>query len=442
MLRSLTKGLSNVFGKIVGKKSIDVAAFESILKGIRDSLLDSDVALEVVDYLISCIRSTSNQKDILSSQDASVLLRQIVKDELINLISDGKDFATFAPNSFPCNVMIIGNHGAGKTTSSAKIAHYIKTHQKKSVLLVSLDIFRPAAQQQLSILANSASVDFFTPENLNIDQICIDSLQYANKNGYQFVVYDTFGSSHTDRDALDSLLSIKQKIHPKEVLLIADALTGQDAVKSAKCFSDTLGISGVVLTKMDADSRGAGALSIKYVTKKSVKFIGVGEDIKDLETFNPTSIVLRILDMGDIETLTKKLEDVMDVKTKELELQKVQSGKFTLEDYESHIMKISKMGGLSKIAGFLPGASKLLDNPAFKGGADKMLIRQQSIIRSMTLKERKKPQILTHSRKKRVANGSGRTIAEVDALLKQFQQMSDLIKLGPKALFKTGQKLF
>jgi signal recognition particle subunit SRP54 len=442
MLRSLTKGLSNVFSKIAGKKSIDANAFESILKGIRDSLLDSDVALEVAEHLISCIRSTSNQKGVFSSEDASGLFMQIVKDELIALISDDKGSSFLDFKNVPFNIMMIGNHGSGKTTSSGKIAHYIKKQKQKSVLLVSLDIVRPAAQQQLSILANLASVDFFTPENLSIDQICDDALEYAKKKGHQVIIYDTVGSSHTDTDALNNLLYIKQKICPEEVLLVADALTGQDSIKLAKSFTDGVGISGVILAKMDSDARGAGALSIRYVTKKSVKFIGTGEDVKDLELFDPKSIVLRILDMGDIEALTKKLEDVVDVQTREKELQKIQSGKFTLEDYESHIVKISKMGGLSKIAGFLPGASKLLDSPAFKGGADKMLIRQQSIIRSMTPKERKRPQILTHSRKKRIASGSGRTIAEVDALLKQFQQMSSLIKLGPKALLKSGQRLF
>jgi signal recognition particle subunit SRP54 len=443
MLRSLAKGFSKVLNNFIGKKKIDLAAFDSLLSGIRNALIEVDVALEVADYLINRIKDSSYKKDIFSASDSANLLVEIIKEELINIVSNEEASSSLNIRGNPAVIMLIGNNGVGKTTSCAKIAHYIKSKYQKSVLLVSLDKLRPAAQEQLRVMANLASVDYFSFAESTLKQSCLDSLSWSRQKGYEVVIYDTAGCSNVDLESIELLAEVKDTIGAKEVLLVADALTGQDALTSAKCFADIVGISGVILTKMDADSKGAAALSIKYVTNKSIKFIGVGEDIKDLELFDPKGMALRILDMGDLETLTKKLDAVVDSKTRNQDLEKMQEGRFNLQDYESYIMRLVQMGGIAKIVGLLPNASKLIDHSAFdKGGIDKTLLKQQSIIRSMTPKERRIPQLLTHSRKKRIAAGSGVTVAQVEALLKQFHQMSTLIKGGPKSIRSTAKKFF
>jgi len=444
MLKLLTKGLSSVFGKIARSNSINHAVFESLLKDIRDALLNSDVAPEIAEHLIQRVKNVCIQKNVFAIQKPLDVILQLMKEELIELMGGGAKFDSLInPKGTPFVIIVIGSHGGGKTTTSAKIAHYIKSRENTKILLVSLDLSRPAALHQLRILADSISVDFFNGNFLSQEQICSDALLFAKKNEYSVVIFDTPGCLHTDQEAMKRLVSIKNHTAAKEVLLVIDALIGQNSVKAAKCFADNIGISGVILTKMDSDANGAAALSTKYLTNKLVKFIGVGEGVEDLEPFNAESIALRILDMGDMDALAKKVANVMDDATRENELKKIQSGNFTLKDYALHITKVSKIGGLSKIASMLPGASKLLDSPVFaNGNVDKVLLRQLSIINSMTLKEQNNPQILNLSRKKRITAGSGRTVEEINTLLKQFQQMSNLIKSGPGSLSKFSKRFF
>jgi signal recognition particle subunit SRP54 len=368
---------------------------------------------------------------------------KIFHDELVKILSSPEDEQKLDLKAAPpVNLMMIGLQGSGKTTSSAKLALRLK-NQGKKCFLVSLDTYRPAAQEQLKILADAIEVDSL-PIVQGEKPIAITkrALKEAKLGGYNVVIYDTAGRLHIDKEMIDELEDIKSLVTPNEILFVADSMTGQDAVQVAKNFHDVLGITGVILTRVDGDARGGAALSIKYVIGKPIKFLGVGEKTDALEEFHADRIASRILDMGDVISFVEHAASTISQEDAEKALKKMKSGQFGLSEYLDQLRSISKMGGIAKIMGMMPGMGGMMSkvDPSKMDG--KMLSYQEAIILSMTAKERKNPDLLNASRRKRIAAGSGRSVQEVNKLMKQFMQIRDMMKkmgkMDQKSLLRSG----
>ena len=445
MFDSLTAKLEGVFKKLKGHGKLTQQNIQEALKEVRMALLEADVNFKVVKDFIQSVEQRAIGQEVLASLTPAQQLIKVVREEMTNLMGGGEQKIQLS-GSPPVPVMLVGLHGCGKTTTAAKLARYFK-ERKKRPYLVPADVYRPAAIDQLQKLGEELKVDFYRPETSQTPlEICLKGREIALKGGYDLMLIDTAGRLHIDEALMLELREIKNHLKPKEVLLVADAMTGQDAVTIAKNFNERLGIDGVILTKMDGDARGGAALSIKAVTQKPIKYIGVGEKLDALEAFYPDRMASRILGMGDVLTLIEKAEVAFDAQeAKELE-RKIRKDSFTLVDFRDQIQQVRKMGSLESILGMIPGFSKMAKAA---GGVDfdgKELVKIEAIVNSMTPKERMNTTIINGSRRLRIAKGSGTTVQEVNHLLKQYAQARKMMKrftqMGEKGFRRGGMPFF
>ncbi len=447
MFQNLTNNLSRIFDKLKNKGVITEAHLDETLREIRIALLEADVAIGAIKDFIAIVREKALGQDVAKSISPGQMIIKIINDELVNFLkSDEKESALKLNAKPPVNILMAGLQGSGKTTSAGKLALYLKK-QKKRVLLVSLDIYRPAARQQLEIIASKIETDALAIiEQESVMEIVKRASKQALNGNYDVVIYDTAGRLHIDDELISELIEVKNYLKPTEILLALDSLTGQDAAIIGKKFNDAVSVTGVILTRIDGDNRGGAALSIKYVTGAPIKFMGIGEKLEDFEVFAPERIASRILGMGDIVSLVEKAiasadEDEMAKLTKRME-----AGKFNLNDYATQLRNIQKIGGFGSIISMLPGVGKLMKNLPSDKISDKPIKRQIAIIHSMTKLERRNPDILNASRKKRIASGSGSEVSEINRLLKQYIQISSVIKkaksMDPKSLMRSMPKFF
>ncbi len=448
MFQTLTQNLTKIFDKIKGAGALTEAHIDSAMRDIRIALLEADVALPVVRAFISEVSEKAKGVEVVKSVSPAQMVIKIINDEMIRLLQPDENESKINLQSVPpVNLLIVGLQGSGKTTASAKLALKLKSTGKK-VLLVSLDTYRPAAQDQLEILAKSIEVDSLPiiKEQLPI-AITERAITAAKLLGYDVVIYDTAGRLHIDDDMINEAIKVKSLVKPTETFLVMDAMIGQDAVNVASNFNHKLDITGVILSRIDGDSKGGAALSVRYITGKPIKFLSTGEKPDEFEEFDAKRIASRILDMGDVVSFVERAASVIDRSEAEKTAAKLKKGQFDLDDYISQIKMIKKMGGLGSMMNFLPGISKLSDKIGDLSSGEKALVSQMAIVNSMTKKERKNPDILNASRKKRVATGSGTTVQQVNILLKQFKQISTTMKkvsrMNPKTLLRSGiGKLF
>lgn len=448
MFQKLTKSLSTIFDRIKSGGILSEDQIDTALRDIRVALLEADVALPVVKDFIAAIKIKALGQEIIKSVAPGQMVIKIIHDEIINILSSPQDETelNFKVEP-PANILMVGLQGSGKTTASAKLALKLKTQNKK-VLLVSLDTYRPAAQEQLKILANSIEVDCLSIiQSDNPIAITTRAINESKLSGYDVVIYDTAGRLHIDDEMIKEVSIIKGLVNPTETLLVVDAMVGQDSVTIASNFDQKLNITGVILSRIDGDARGGAALSIKHITNKPIKFLSAGEKLSTLEEFDPERIASRILDMGDIVSFVEKASSAIDKADAEKMAEKFKKGRFDLNDYLSQIRGIKKMGGLGSIISMIPGASKIMDKVNQSKVNDKLLSQQEAIILSMTKKEKRNPDLLNASRKIRISKGSGTSIQQVNILLKQFKQISDMMKkaskMDSKSLMRSGMgKLF
>ena len=420
----LTEKLSAAFKKLRGKGRLTEADVKEAMKEIRMALLEADVNFKVVKQFVASVTERAVGSDVLESLTPAQMIVKIVNEELTSLMGGENTKLTISPKP-PTVVMLCGLNGAGKTTNGAKLAGLFK-RQGKRPLLVACDTFRPAAITQLEVVGAQVDVPVFQMGQIDPIDIAKAGIEHAKKHGNDMVFIDTAGRLHVDEELMDQLKQMKAAIDPTEILLIVDAMIGQDAVNAAKAFDEALDITGVMLTKLDGDARGGAALSIKAVTGKPIKFAGVGEKLDQIEVFHPDRMASRILGMGDVLSLIEKAEQNFD-RQKALELQeKLRKNKFTLTDFYEQMAQIKNMGSLSELAGMLPGVKASdLEGASMDNG---MLQQMEAIILSMTPYERENPSVLNSSRKKRIAAGSGTQVVDVNRLLKQFEMLQSLTK--------------
>ena len=440
--QSLSEKLNNAFKKFRKKGKLTEADVKAGMREIKLALLEADVNFKVVREFINTVSERAVGAEVLESLMPAQHVVKIVNEELTNLMGATQSKLNISPKP-PTVVMMVGLQGAGKTTHAGKLAGLYKK-QGKHPLLVACDVYRPAAIQQLQVVGEKLDIPVFTlGDKTSPVKIAEEGVKYAVQKGYDMVFIDTAGRLHIDEELMEELRSIKEKVEPSEILLTVDAMIGQDAVNVASTFDSLLDITGVVLTKLDGDTRGGAALSIRQVTGKPIKFIGTGEKLDTIEPFHPDRMASRILGMGDVLSLIEKAEQAYDEKkAAELE-QKIRSQTFTLDDYLDQFAQMKKMGSLEQIMGMIPGM-----NPAQMKDAkidEKQMARTEAIIKSMTKQEREKPEILNANRKKRIAAGSGTSVEEVNKLLKQFEQVRKMMKqlsgMNPNKLGKLGKRM-
>jgi signal recognition particle subunit SRP54 len=438
MFETITEKLEDIFKKLRQRGSLSEENIASALKEIRMVLLEADVNFKVVKDFIEEIRSRAVGQEVLESITPGQQVVKIVHERLVELLG-GKSSLLKLTSRFPDPVMLVGLQGCGKTTTAVKLAQLL-VNQGKRIYLVSSDVYRPAAIQQLRVLGEKIKgVGIYGSTDVN-DPVgmCVHAVEEAKRNGYDVLIIDTAGRLHIDDEMMDELKRIKSAVNPSEILFVADAMTGQDAVNVAGKFNELLGIDGVIMTKMDGDARGGAALSLKAVIGKPIKFIGVGEKIDALEVCHPERLASRILGMGDILTFVEKAQAAVDEKkARELE-KKIRKNEFTLEDFRDQLKQIKSMGSLQDIMGMIPGLVKIktLKNVA---PDEKELIKTSAIIDSMTRKERLNYLIIDGQRRKRIAKGSGTTVQDVNILLRNYAEMRKIMK---KMTTKEGMKLF
>ena len=427
MFQGLSERLTGVFEKIRGVGKLTEKDIDSALNEVKMALLEADVNFKVVKNFIKRIKERAIGSEILKSLTPSQQVIKIVHDELVVLLGSERAKITISSKK-PTVIMMVGLQGSGKTTTSAKLALNIRKEEKKKPLLVACDIYRPAAVKQLQVLGDQLGVEVFVGEaGQKPALIAQNAVEYARDNNYDAVIIDTAGRLHIDEEMMGEVKDIKTSVEPTEVLLVVDAMTGQDAVNMATAFNQMLEITGIVLTKLDGDARGGAALSIREVTGKPVKFVGVGEKTSALEPFYPDRMAQRILGMGDVLSLIEKAQENFDeAKMKEIE-KRVLEAEFNFNDFLYQLNQIKKMGPLDQLLGMIPGLSQLGNLSEFSFD-DKRFKRFEAIILSMTEKERNKPDLIDSSRRKRIAIGSGNDISEVNMLLKQFDQMRKMMK--------------
>ena len=426
---SLSDKLQNVFKNLRGKGRLSEADVKTALKEVKMALLEADVSFKVVKQFISSVQERAVGEEVLGSLQPGQMVIKIVNEELVRLMGSETTEIALRPASEITVIMMAGLQGAGKTTTTAKIAGKMKAKGRKP-LLVACDVYRPAAIQQLQINGDKQGVPVFSMgENQNPVNIAKAAVEHAGKNGYNVVILDTAGRLHVDEDMMEELVNIKETVHVDQTILVVDAMTGQDAVNVASSFQEKVGIDGVILTKLDGDTRGGAALSIRSVTGKPILYIGMGEKLSDLEQFYPDRMASRILGMGDILTLIEKAElQVDEEKAREMS-QKLRKAEFDYNDFLEQMAQIKKMGGLGSIMSMMPGMGQL------KGGIpevdEKSMDRIEAIILSMTKEERANPALMNPSRKQRIARGAGVDISEVNRIVKQFDQMKKMMKQLP-----------
>ena len=435
MFESLSQKLETVFKKLRGEGRITEANVSENLREVRRVLLDADVNYKVAKQFIEDVQKRALGQDVLNSITPGQLIIKIIFDEMVKLLGESK--AEIRSSQTPPTVVLIaGLQGSGKTTFAAKLAGYLKG-KGSNPLLVAADIHRPAAIDQLISLGKQLDIPVFTDRGQSAVKIAGDSIDFARKNIRDTVIIDTAGRLHIDEEMMQEVASIKETTKPHEILFVVDAMTGQDAVNTAKAFHDRLNFDGVVLTKLDGDSRGGAALSIRSVVQRPIKFIGTGEKLDALEPFYPERIASRILGMGDIVTLVEKAQQQFDQdKAVKLE-EKLRKSQLTLEDFLEQLREIKKMGPLSQVIGMLPGMNRM---PADVQVDDNALVRIEAVIQSMTPGERNRPSIINGSRRRRIALGSGTTVQEVNRLLKQFEEMQRMMKRFSKGGMKRAMQ--
>ena len=428
MFENLTDRLTKTLRNITGQGRLTEDNIKDTLREVRMALLEADVALPVIKDFINEVKTKALGTEVSTALNPGQEFIKIVFDELKSVM--GEENSSLDLNSQPPSVILMaGLQGAGKTTSTAKLALFLKERQKKKVMLVSTDVYRPAAIEQLKTLARDVGVEFFassTEEN-PVD-IANKALKQAKLSFMDVLIVDTAGRLHVDEDMMTEIKELHAAVNPIETLFVVDAMTGQDAANTAKAFSEALPLTGVILTKIDGDARGGAALSVRRITGKPIKFLGAGEKIEALEPFHPDRMASRILDMGDVLTLVEELQRKVDTKKAEKMAEKFKKGKgFDLEDFREQIGQLRNMGGMMGMLDKLPGINSIPDEIKDKMN-DKEIYRKEAIINSMTPKERRKPEIIKGSRKKRIAEGSGVDISEVNKLLKEFDQMQKMMK--------------
>ena len=426
MFENLSNRLQDVFSSLKKTGSIDETALDSAMRDIRRALLEADVSLEVVKKFISQVKQKALGQEIIQSISPSQMIIKLVNDELINIL--GNDTATInIEGKKPASLMLVGLQGSGKTTSIAKLAKFIKSKYNKNILLVSLDVNRPAAFEQLQKLAHDIDIEILPKvENQSPENIAKRAIAAAEINDIDLILFDTAGRTSIDDNLMQELKELESIVEPIETLLILDSMTGQDAINVAKNFSDKIKLTGSILTRVDGDARGGAALSLKMTTGCPIKFIGNGEKIDDIEIFHPDRIANRILDMGDVVTLVEKAAENIDHQEAEKMAERLQQGEFDLNDLLSQINQMKKMGGISSMLKFIPGMKNLGDKA--NTVSDDAIKKQEAIILSMTKLERRKPKMINSSRKQRIAKGSGTVVSEVNRILKQHRKMADMMK--------------
>ena len=420
----LTEKLTNAFKKLRGKGRLTEADVKEAMREIRMALLEADVSYKVVKDFVAKVSERAVGSDVLEALSPAQMIVKIVNEELTELMGGGDTKLVIAPKP-PTVVMMVGLQGAGKTTNSAKLAGLMKK-QGKRPLLVACDVYRPAAIQQLEVVGQQLDIPVFQMGKANPVDIAKAAVEHAKRHGNDLVFLDTAGRLHVDEELMAELQNIKEAVEPTEILLVVDAMIGQDAVNAAKAFDDALDLTGVMLTKLDGDARGGAALSIRAVTGKTIKFAGVGEKLDQVEVFHPDRMASRILGMGDVLSLIEKAQENFDMKKAQELQEKLRKNKFTLSDLYDQLVQMKNMGSLSDIAGMLPG----VDPKALEGANvdEKAMGRTEAIILSMTPQEREEPSILNNSRKKRIAAGAGVQVVDVNRLLKQFEAMRQMTK--------------
>lgn len=425
LFSSLSEKMNHIFSKLTKRGKLTELEIKEAMREIRVALLEADVNYTVAKNFISKVSEKAVGEQVLQSLTPGQQVIKIVNEELISLMGSEQSKLTFSSKP-PTVIMMCGLQGAGKTTMTGKLATYLK-QQGKKVLLVACDIYRPAAIEQLKIVGKQANTVVFERGTQNPIKTAKESLKFASENAFDVVIIDTAGRLHINEDLMNELLQIKAEVKPHEILLTVDSMTGQDAVTVAQAFDEKLDISGVILTKLDGDTRGGVALSIKQVTGKPIKFCGVGEKLGDLEPFYPDRMASRILGMGDVLSLIEKAQQaITEEEAKKMEEQ-FRKNNFTFEDFLSQIDRLKKMGSLKDLIAMIPGMSNKLGN-ALNDFDESIIDKNRAIIQSMTREERQKPEIINGSRKKRIALGSGASIQDVNALLKQFSQTKDMMK--------------
>ena len=424
MFESLGERLQNAIHKIKGYGKITEDNISDMMREIRLALLEADVNYKVVKEFTNTVKEKALGEEVASSINPGELFVKIVKDELTELL--GGESAPLNTSGNPATLMLVGLQGSGKTTSIGKLANFLRKKHNKKPLLVACDVYRPAAIEQLKQLGKQLNIEVYDEGKNDPIQIALNGIKYAKENGYDYVLIDTAGRLHIDEELMNELDNIKNEVNPNEILLVIDSMMGQDAINVITGFNDKLPLSGVILTKLDGDTRGGVALSVRHLTNVPIKFMGTSEKLDGLELFDPERMAGRILGMGDIISLVEKATEAIDEKEAEKTAKRMQQGKFDLEDFLSTMKQVKKLGPLEKLIKMIPGAQKMgLANIEID---PKQLAHIEAIVLSMTPKERRNPEIIKASRKTRIAAGSGRSVQEVNRLLQQFEQMKKMMK--------------
>ena len=442
MFDVLATKLGDVFEKLKKRGALNEADVDAAMREIRVALLEADVALPVVKEFIAKAKERAVGQKVLRSVTPGQMVVKIVHDQLVDMLGGGLDpfeGEIDLGKAIPASILMVGLQGSGKTTTSAKLALRLKKRDRKKVLMASLDVYRPAAQQQLQVLGAQTEIAtlpvVFGEQPLAIARRAMET---GRREGYDVIILDTAGRLHIDQALMAEVAAVRDIAKPSETLLVADAMTGQDAVNLAKEFNEKVGVTGIVLTRVDGDARGGAALSMRAVTGRPIKLMGIGEKLDDLENFQADRVAGRILGMGDVVGLVEKAAETIEREQAEKMAARMMKGEFTLEDMAEQLKQLKRMGSLDGILGMLPGVGKIKNQLAAAKVDDKMIARQEAIILSMTVKERRNPKLLNASRRRRIAAGAGTTVEAVNRLLKQHLQMADMMKkmgkMGKKGL--------
>ncbi|MDD2627718.1 MAG: signal recognition particle protein [Clostridia bacterium] len=424
MFDNLSDKLQNIVKKIKGQTRINESSLKEMMREVKLALLEADVNFKVVKEFISRIEEKALGSDVMDSLTPGQQIVKIVRDELCEILGGTETKLNVSPNP-PTVIMLVGLQGSGKTTLSGKLANYLRKQGKKP-LLVACDVYRPAAISQLKTLGASLGIPVYSEENnKDVVEIAKNSFKEANSKLCDTILIDTAGRLQIDQELMGELVRVKKETRPHEIMLVVDSMTGQEAVNVAKEFNETLGIDSLTLTKLDSDTRGGAALSVKHITGKPIKFASVGEKLNELEAFYPDRIASRILGMGDVLSIIDKAEETFDEKEAEDLEKRIRKNEFTLDDYLSQLQKIKKMGSFKQILGMLPGVPKEIKNAEID---EKQFLKIEAIIQSMTKAEKRNPKILNGSRRKRIASGSGNKVEDINRFMNQYEQMRKMMK--------------